>query len=62
MVEPFSVSATTNTRFVPGSITGVDVMPTVGEMSPHGSCEEGTGVPALTCHTTCPVVSFSAAT
>jgi hypothetical protein len=31
-------------------------------MSPHGSRLEGTGVPVLACHTTCPVASLSATT
>src|ERR1035438_757683 len=59
---PSHVSATTNTRLAAGSITGVEVIPTVGEISPQGNWPAGTAVPTLTCHTTCPVDSLSAYT
>ena len=39
------------------SITGVPVMPTVGEMSPQGSEPGGTGVPRWVDHSTAPVVA-----
>ncbi len=52
-----------------GSITGVPVIPTVGEMLPQGSDPEGTGVPRWRDHSTAPLaadrastVSFSVAT
>ncbi len=57
---PFHVSATTKTSLLAGSITGVEVIPTDGEISPHGSSLAGTGVPTLTCHTCAPVVSLKA--
>ena len=37
-------------------------MPTVGEMSPHGSDDEGTGVARCLDHTTAPVLADSAYT
>jgi len=50
-------------------MTGVPVIPRVGEMSPHGRDPEGTGVPTCDDQTTAPVaeesaytVSFSVAT
>ena len=54
---------------VVGSITMVEVMPTVGPMSPHGSMAGRTGVPKWRDHATVPfvadrayTVSFSVAT
>ena len=41
--EPLRRSATAYRVDVYGSMTGVLVMPTVGEMSPQGSSEDGTG-------------------
>ena len=38
-------------------MTGVPVMPTVGEMSPQGSMLDGTGVPMWVAQTTEPVVA-----
>ena len=61
--EPFtSSSATAKISDRPGSITGVPVIPTVGEMSPHGSDREGTGVATWVDQTTAPVVADSAYT
>ncbi len=55
---PFtSSSATTKTSARVSSITGVPVMPTVGEMSPQGSDADGTGVPRWVDQTTEPVVA-----
>ncbi len=52
-----------------GSMTMVEVMPTVGAMSPHGSMPADTGVARWSDHSTAPVapdraytVSFSVAT
>src|ERR1035441_696739 len=53
-------SATAYNVPVTGSMTGVLVMPRVGEMSPQGSSEEGTGAPRLTCQACAPVVSLKA--
>ncbi len=55
-----SSSATTKTSARASSITGVPVIPTVGEMSPQGSDREGTGVPRWVDHSTEPVVAESA--
>ena len=52
-----SSSATTNTSARVSSITGVPVMPTVGEMSPQGSMLDGTAVPTWVAQTTDPVVA-----
>jgi hypothetical protein len=43
-------------------MTGVPVMPTVGEMSPHGSELLGTGVPRCADQITVPVVADRAET
>ena len=52
-----SSSATTKISERASSITGVPVIPTVGEMSPQGSDPEGTGVPRWVDHSTEPVVA-----
>ncbi len=57
-----SSSATTKISDRVPSITGVPVMPTVGEMSPQGSDPAGTGVPTWFDHSTAPVVADSAYT
>ena len=59
-VVPFHTSATAKISPLAMSTTGVPVMPTVGEMSPHGSEEEGTGVPTLLDHKMAPVFAASA--
>jgi hypothetical protein len=57
---PVRTSATTKISFRAWSITGVPVMPTVGEMSPHGSDPEGTGLARCTDQATAPVAADSA--
>ncbi len=64
-----SSSATTNTSPRATSSTGVPVIPTVGEMSPQGSDDEGTGVARCDDQSIAPLVperaytvSFSVAT
>ena len=64
-----SSSATTKSSERASSITGVPVIPTLGEMLPQGSDPEGTGVPRWLDHSTVPfvaerayTVSFSVAT
>ncbi len=57
---PFHVSATTKIVPVTTSSTGVLVIPTVGEMSPHGRSPDGTGVARCRDHMIAPVTPFSA--
>jgi hypothetical protein len=60
---PFtSSSATTKISFLDGSMTGVPVMPTEGEMSPQGSMADGTGLATWVDQTTAPVAEDSAYT
>ena len=40
-----AMAATANTSWRAGSITGVDVIPSVGVMSPHGRVDDCTGAP-----------------
>ncbi len=40
-------------------MTGVEVMPTFGEMLPQGSDEAGTGVPTVVDHATVPLEALS---
>ena len=54
-----SSSATTNISPRDGSITAVPVMPTVGEMFPHGRSDDGTAEARCRDHTTDPRVAFS---
>ena len=61
---PSHVSETAKIAPVTGSITGVLVIPTVGEMLPQNPALEialaGTGVPAFTCQTTAPLAASRA--
>ena len=47
-------------RCVAVSMTGVDVTPTTGSMSPQGSCEASTGVPTCVDQITLPFDALSA--
>lgn len=60
MAVPFTSSATTKTSEVAGSMTGVDVMPTFGVMSPHGNIPDGTGEPTVVDQAIEPVAACSA--
>ena len=57
-----SSSSTTKTSPKAVSSTGVDVIPTVGLMLPHGRSPLGTGVPTVVDHKTEPVLAASAVT
>ena len=54
-----SSSATTKISWRAGSMTGVPVIPTLGEMLPHGRAPAGTGCP-MRDHSTEPVAGDSA--
>src|ERR1700722_9193469 len=55
-------SAITKISFLDWSITGVPVIPTVGEISPQGSDDAGTAGPTWVDQTTAPVEEDSAYT
>ena len=59
-LPPDISSATTKISWRVGSITGVPVMPTLGDMSPQGSDPAGTGLPRCADQMTAPLAADSA--
>ena len=60
--DPTSSSATTNTSWRVESTTGVEVIPTVGVMSPQGRSPDGTGAATVVDHRIDPSVADRATT